>query len=174
MNDALSGAKGALRRSPRPSSGQVGHILARESQLPASGAAVLRLELLLPAASTAGDVELGHPEQQQQQVPTPQAGGSSAAPARSQLVFGSGRSTSRLVLMQPRVTPWTDADSLELWASMGAEVQQPQPMASSAAEGPAAAGLGGLQLQLDGQPVQSLETLLQQLLVSAQTGETVQ
>jgi hypothetical protein len=168
------------KKMPPPSSSQISYQPVWQQQLPAEGVAVLKLQLTPAAASgavAAGDVAVGQPapvSQQEQQQP--------ALVLAGVRHVGCGKAAAEMWLMQAAVSPWTDADSLAVWASRGAVLQQGEmqeqhaaggagSVAAAAAHASAAAGAssdGGLSLMLDGKPVESFDAFMQQLLAASQ------
>lgn len=172
------------KHPPPPSSTRISYIPAQQYSIPTEGVAVLKLVLqpaaLQPAAAaataTAADVGAaaaavnGQDSQQQQQQRR----------RDGVVIFGSGKSSSPLWLMQAYVTPWSDDDSLSVWASRGAVLQQQQQPAAAAGSSAEAVGTSssgsssGFSLTVDGQEVQSMEAFVQQLIALSQQAQQQQ
>jgi hypothetical protein len=141
---------------------------------PAAAAATANAATAADVGAAAAGV-IGQDSQQQQQQQQQQRRRDGVA------VFGSGKSSSPLWLMQAYVTPWSDDDSLSVWASRGAvlqqQQQQPAAAAGSSAEAVGTSSSGsssGLSLTVDGQEVQSMEAFVQQLIALSQQAQQQQ
>jgi len=195
-----SGKKPA-KKPPPPSSSAVSYSPAKQQLLPPTGVAVLKL-LLHPAATaqpqtqpqTAAEAAgAAAPVVLEESVNAAGAGGPGFESQRQHhspafCIVGSGKASSVLWRMQADVTPWSDDDSLSVWASRGAVLQQQQQQQQSAAAGssgssslgdPAAAsaaaagGSGGnpLSVSVNGEEVPSMEAFVQQLIALSQQAQ---
>jgi hypothetical protein len=179
------------KKLPGPSRDKISYSPVPQQAVPQEGVAVLKL-LLQPvatsaavaAAAAAEATAIQPPQQQQQQLPA------------GVVVLGSGKASSPLWLMRAVVTPWSDEDSISVWASRGAMFQQQQQQqqqqqglaaesygssgsgSRSTAAAAAGAGVqqpgGGVSLTVDGQEVQSMEAFVQQLIALGQQAQQQQ
>jgi hypothetical protein len=172
------------KKPPGSSRDKISYSPVQQQAVPQEGVAVLKL-LLQPratsAAVAAAEATAASPQQQQQQQ----------LPAGVVMV-GSGKASSPLWLMRAVVTPWSDDDSLSVWASRGAMFQQQQQQqhqqrdlaagsgtgmgsSTAAAAGAGAQEAGGaVSLTVDGQEVQSMEAFVQQLIALSQQAQQQQ
>lgn len=168
------------KKPPGPSRDKISYSPVQQQAVPQEGVAVLKL-LLQPVASSAaaGAAEAtATPPQQQQQQKLP----------AGVVVLGSGKASSPMWLMRAVVTPWSDDDSLSVWASRGAMFQQQQQQAALAAGGGTGLGStavaaeaagaqqagGAVSFTVDGQEVLSMEAFVQQLIALSQQAQQQQ
>lgn len=144
-------------------------------------AAVAQQSSAAAAASAAADVAYNAGQADASNVPAQQAWSLQQQEQQQQqsvVVFGSGKGQTLLWRMQAAVTPWCDDDSLAVWASRGAVIQQQhqQAAAGSSVAGADAAAVGssGLSLKVDGQEVASMEAFVQQLIALSQQAQQQQ